>query len=143
MGRKRPADMIAVDTSALIAIILNEPEREAFLAALDDASTIVISAASLVETRLVAWSRGQQPLVDEVNALILAFGIEIGPISGAEADFAHTGNTTYGKGNGHPAQLNFGDLFSYALAKSRNIPLLFKGDDFSKTDIVSAVSRVA
>jgi ribonuclease VapC len=131
--------MIAVDTSALVAIILNEPERDQFLAVLDEASAIVMSATSLVETRLVAWSLGQQILVDEVNALILAYSIEIVPAGEPDADFAHAANITYGKGSGHPAQLNFGDLFSYALAKSRDIPLLFKGYDFAQTDIIVSV----
>jgi ribonuclease VapC len=133
--------MIAVDTSALIAIILNEPEREQFLALLDAAPAILMSSSSLVETRLVAWSRGQQLLVDEINALIVAYGIEIVPTGRPDADAAHVANISYGKGSGHPAQLNFGDLFSYALAKVRDVPLLFKGDDFGKTDIASALTQ--
>lgn len=135
--------MIAVDTSALIAIILNEPERDAFLGVLDDAAAIVMSAASLVETRLVAWSRGQQPFVDAVNALILAYGIEVAPADWSDADHAHDANVTYGKGGGHPINLNFGDLFSYSLASARGLPLLFKGDDFGQTDIVSAATMTA
>ena len=131
--------MIAVDTSAMIAIILNEPERAPFLALLDNAPAIIMSSTSLVETRLIAWSRGKQSLIDEVNALILAFGIEIVPAGGPDAECAHEANILYGKGNGHPAKLNFGDLFAYALAKSRDIPLLFKGNDFAQTDIKSAV----
>ncbi len=134
--------MIAVDTSALIAIVLNEPERDVFLAVLDEASAVVMSSASLVETRLVAWSRGQQSLVEEVNALILAYGIEIAPTSKPDAESAHNANVTFGKGSGHPAQLNFGDLFGYALAKTRGLPLLFKGDDFSRTDIESATKQL-
>ena len=130
--------MIAVDSSALIAIILNEPERSSILTILDSATAVVMSPASLVETRLVAWSRGQQSLVDEVNALVLAYGIEIAPTGLPDADTAHEANVTYGKGSGHPAQLNFGDLFAYALAKSRGIPLLFKGNDFAQTDVTSA-----
>jgi ribonuclease VapC len=78
--------------------------------------------------------------VDEVNALILAYAIEIAATGAPEAELAHLANITYGKGSGHPAQLNFGDLFSYALAKSRDMPLLYKGDDFGKTDIASAVA---
>ena len=135
--------MIAVDTSALIAIILNEPERDAFLGTLDEAAAIVMSAASLVETRLVAWSRGRQPLVDEVNALILAYRIEVAPVDWSDADHAYDANITFGKGGGHPANLNFGDLFSYSLAKARGAPLLFKGDDFGKTDIVSPARMTA
>ena len=131
--------MIAVDSSALIAIMLNEAERASFLDILDNAPAIVMSAPSLVETRLVAWARGQESLVDQVNALVLAYGIEIAPPGLPEADYAHDANVRYGKGSGHPAQLNFGDLFAYALARSRDIPLLFKGNDFAHTDIMSAV----
>ena len=131
--------MIAVDSSALIAIMLNEAERASFLDILDNAPAIVMSAPSLVETRLVAWARGQELLVDQVNALVLAYGIEIAPPGLPEADYAHAANVRYGKGSGHAAQLNFGDLFAYALAKSRDIPLLFKGNDFAHTDIMSAV----
>ena len=130
--------MIAVDSSAMIAIILNEPERPSILTILDNATAIVMSSASLVETRLVAWSRGQHALVDEVNALVLAYGIEIAPTGLPDADTAHEANVTYGKSSGHPAQLNFGDLFAYALAKSRGIPLLFKGNDFAQTDVTAA-----
>jgi ribonuclease VapC len=78
-------------------------------------------------------------LVDQVNALVLAYGIEIAPPGLPETDYAHAANVRYGKGSGHRAQLNFGDLFAYALAKSRDIPLLFKGHDFAHTDIMSAV----
>jgi ribonuclease VapC len=131
--------MIAVDSSALIAIMLNEAERASFLDILDNAPAIVMSAPSLVETRLVAWARGQELLVDQVNALVLAYGIEIAPPGLPETDYAHAANVRYGKGSGHAAQLNFGDLFAYALAKSRDIPLLFKGNDFAHTDIMSAV----
>lgn len=131
--------MIAVDSSALIAIMLNEAERASFLDILDNAPAIVMSAPSLVETRLVAWARGQESLVDQVNALVLAYGIEIAPPGLPEADYAHAAHMRYGKGSGHPAQLNFGDLFAYALARSRDIPLLFKGNDFAHTDIMSAV----
>ena len=131
--------MIAVDSSALIAIMLNAAERASFLDILDNAPAIVMSAPSLVETRLVAWARGQELLVDQVNALVLAYGIEIAPPGLPEADYAHAANVRYGKGSGHPAQLNFGDLFAYALAKSRDIPLLFKGNDFAHTDVMSAV----
>jgi ribonuclease VapC len=131
--------MIAVDSSALIAIMLNEAERASFLDILDNAPAIVMSAPSLVETRLVAWARGQELLVDQVNALVLAYGIEIAPPGLPEADYAHAANVRYGKGSGHAAQLNFGDLFAYALAKSRDISLLFKGHDFAHTDVMSAV----
>ena len=130
--------MIAVDTSALMAIVLHEPERTTFLAIINRADVIVMSSASLIETRIVCFRRGGQPLVAEVDDLIEAFGIQIIPPDAAEIAIAHDAFVHYGKGNGHPAQLNFGDLFSYALAKAGDMPLLFKGDDFGRTDIVPA-----
>ena len=131
--------MIAVDTSALMAIVLREPERAGFLAALEAADDLAISAGTLVETRMVCFSRGGPVLVAEVDALIDALGINVRPPGENELAVAHTGFVQFGKGNGHPAQLNFGDLFAYALAKSNDAPLLFKGDDFAASDVTSAL----
>ena len=131
--------MIAVDTSALMAIVLREPERAGFLAALEAADDLAISAGTLVETRMVCFSRGGPVLVAEVDALIDALGINVRPPGENELAVAHAGFVQFGKGNGHAAQLNFGDLFAYALAKSNNAPLLFKGDDFAATDVASAM----
>lgn len=138
MGRKRPADMIAVDSSAFIAIIKNEPERGSFMDILKRADRVLASPATIVEARIVAHRRGGNDLVCELEALFAAASVEIVPIDDADLDVAHTAFVTYGKGNGHPAQLNFGDLFSYALAKARGVPLLYKGDDFVHTDIEAA-----
>ncbi len=129
--------MIAVDTSAIMAIVLKEQERATLLAALGSAQSIVVSSATLIEIRVVSYRRGGQSLVDEVDALIEALGIDVIAPGPAEVQSAHDAFVLYGKGGGHPAQLNFGDLFSYGLAKARNIPLLFKGDDFSATDIAT------
>jgi ribonuclease VapC len=75
-----------------------------------------------------------------LDELIDRYGIATVSVDGAQAAIAHEAFMAYGKGSGHPARLNFGDLFSYALAKSRDLPLLFKGDDFARTDIASALS---
>ena len=131
--------MIAVDTSALMAIVLHEPERAALLAALEAAEDLAISSGTVVETRIVCFSRGGPSLVTEVDALIAALGIRIEPVGDNELAVAHAGFVQFGKGNGHAAQLNFGDLFAYALAKSNNAPLLFKGNDFAATDVASAM----
>ena len=127
--------MIAVDTSALIAITFDEPERDMFMAALKSADTTLISAASVVEAQMVVFRRrGDEGLAILRGVLELPV-FEIVPPGPAEIAIAHAAFVKYGKGNGHPAQLNFGDLFSYALAKSRGVPLLFKGDDFALTDV--------
>jgi len=132
--------MIAVDTSAIIAIVLHEPERAALLAALLNAGAAAISSGTMIETRIVCFRRGGQQLVSEVDKLIDALGIQIMPPGDEEVAAAHRAFLQCGKGNGHPAQLNFGDLFSYALAKARGLPLLFIGDDFAATDIRSAIA---
>ena len=130
--------MIAVDTSALMAIVLREPEREAMLAALGAEERSLISAGTMIEVRMVCFRRGGEVLVSEVEELIDSLGVETVPVGESEVSAASNALTQYGKGNGHPAQLNFGDLFSYALAKVLGIPLLFKGNDFAETDIVAA-----
>jgi len=132
--------MIAVDTSALIAICLYEAERERFIDVMDRAERIFVSAATLVETRIVAHNKGGAALVEKLDTLLETFDVEIVPPDLEQGDIAHAAFVQYGKGGGHRAQLNFGDLFSYALAKSRGVPLLYKGDDFVHTDIAAVVS---
>ena len=130
--------MIAIDTSALVAIIFAEPEREAFKAAIRNADKALISAVSVVEARMVVYRRrgeGALGALDEILGLPM---FEIVAPEASELSIAHAAFVTYGKGSGHPAGLNFGDLFSYALAKARGAPLLFKGEDFRRTDIEPA-----
>jgi ribonuclease VapC len=132
--------MIAVDTSALVAIVFDEAERPAFLQIIQRASKALISIVSLVETRVVVYGRrGQRGIVIVDDVLRLPM-FEIVPPGAAEMDAAYAAFVAYGRGSGHPANLNFGDLFSYALAKARGVPLLFKGGDFSQTDIQSAAT---
>jgi ribonuclease VapC len=127
--------MIAVDTSALVAILLGEIERTDYLAILDSADGIFVSTGTLIEARMVIHGRGGPPLVQKLDSLCRDYQMKMVSPGDEEVQYAQHAFTTYGKGSGHPAQLNFGDLFAYALAKARDIPLLFKGTNFSKTDI--------
>ena len=131
--------MIVVDTSALLAILLGEPERAQCQAALEAADQAVMSVGTLIEARIVARGKGGDPMVALLDALIEQAGIAIVAVSEDHAEIANAGFIQYGKGNRHTAQLNFGDLFAYALAKSNNAPLLFKGDDFAATDVAAAM----
>ena len=132
--------MIAVDTSALVAIVFDEAERPAFLQVIQRASKALISTVSIVEARVVVYGRrGQRGIVIVHDVLRLPM-FEIVPPGLAELEAAYAAFVAYGRGSGHPAGLNFGDLFSYALAKVRGVPLLFKGNDFSQTDIQSAAA---
>ena len=130
--------MIAVDTSALLAILFREPERDRLQTILEQAEGAVISTGTLIEARMVTRGRGGDAMVALLDDLIALAGIAIQPVTEDQAALAHAAFVQYGKGGGHPAQLNFGDLFSFALAKQRGLPLLFKGNDFAATDIVSA-----
>lgn len=127
-----------VDTSALVAVLAAEPERMAFLTLLRANAEVKVSAVTFFEFGMVVdrWkkpvvSRGVEPLMSLIEA-------EIVPVTAETARVAREAYAAYGKGN-HPAKLNFGDCFAYALAKQTGEPLLFKGDDFARTDIVSAV----
>jgi ribonuclease VapC len=130
--------VIVVDTSAVVAIAFAEPEREAFVRAVQEAGKALISTVSVVEARMVVYGRRGPRAVVLVDDLLRLPIFEIVPPGPAEMDAAYSAFVTYGRGSGHPAGLNFGDLFSYALAKVRGVPLLFKGDDFSRTDAAQA-----
>lgn len=126
--------MIVVDSSALIAILLHEPEREAFLNALTHSTNIYMSWVSIVETHVVAMSKHPPIPAELVEKLIHLADVHPVEFNGLQAKNAWIAYERYGKGR-HPAGLNFGDCFAYALAKEQNAPLLCKGDDFIKTDI--------
>jgi ribonuclease VapC len=130
MGRAWLAAMIAVDTSAIVAIILGEPERARFRRVLRNADKALISTVSAVEARLVIHSRRGQRGIVLADGLLRLPVFELAPPGLAEMDAAYAAFVAYGRGSGHPANLNFGDLFSYALAKIRAVPLLFKGKRF-------------
>lgn len=130
--------MIVVDTSALAAIVFRESDRTRFRSAIMSAGSAAMSSGTLVEVRIVLYRRGGAQLVAELEEILAVASIEIVPVDREQADIAHEAFMRYGKGSGHPAGLNFGDLFAYALAKTRGVPLLFKGEDFMQTDVEPA-----
>jgi ribonuclease VapC len=131
--------VIVADSSALVAILRAEAEEIVFLEAIAVARPPLLSAVSLLETSIVlAGPSGATEALAPLDALIASARITVIPFDEDQARIARTAFLKYGKGR-HPAALNFGDCAAYALAKSRNVPLLFKGDDFRKTDIVAAV----
>ena len=131
--------MIVVDSSALIAILLQEEGADKFALAMEVDERLLISAATLVESGAVALSRGGESLLARLQAIIADAGIEVLPVTLDQANVATEAYCQYGRGIGRPACLNFGDCFSYALAKVLNQPLLYKGDDFARTDLRSAL----
>ena len=129
---------MVVDTSALIAIMGDEPERHPFNKLIEAAADPCISAASLLETRMVLFARSGDNAILALDAFLLKSGMTVVEVSPRLADIAFDAYRHFGKGTGHGADLNYGDCFSYALAKYLDKPLLFKGTDFSQTDIASA-----
>jgi len=126
-----------IDTSALVSIVLREPDYGRFRDALAAAPYTAISAATWLESALVTTSRLGVQGRTYLDQIVATIGTEIVAVDAAQAEVAYDGWQRFGKGR-HAAGLNFGDCFSYALARLRNEPLLFKGEDFSKTDIVPA-----
>lgn len=129
--------MIAIDSSAIIAILLIEREAADFRRAIV-AGGAVVGAPTLVETRLVLESRMPAHAERTLRAFLRDNGITITPFDAFMAEVAQDAFARYGKGRGHPAQLNFGDCLSYAVAKTLALPLLFKGHDFGHTDVAPA-----
>jgi ribonuclease VapC len=128
-----------VDTSALIAILRAEPDAATMARALVDADAARLSAANFVEAAAVI-DAGRDPIASRrYDDLLREAGIILEPVTEVQARLARQAYRDFGKGSGHPAQLNFGDCFAYALAKDANEPLLYKGTDFAATDIASAL----
>jgi ribonuclease VapC len=128
--------MIVVDTSILVAIIREEDEAALFTDILDETEA-VMSVVSYVEAHMVVAGRKLDANPRRVELTAQDLGIEIVDVTRDQAEAAVRAFLQYGKGR-HRARLNLADCFTYALAKSRGIPLLFKGDDFAKTDIIAA-----
>jgi len=126
-----------IDTSAIIAILRDEPEAAFCARAIADASSRRVSAISYVEAAVVIDASGDPIASRRVDEFFKIAQISIEAVAEADAHIARDAYRDFGKGSGHPAKLNFGDCFAYALAKSRREPLLFKGDDFAHTDINS------
>jgi ribonuclease VapC len=129
---------VIIDSSAVIAILFDEPDALAFATAIGNAGRVAMAAPTLVETTLVAEGRTREGMRDRLDALLAKAEAEIVPFTAEHAALARDAWRRYGKGR-HPAGLNLGDCFAYALAVARDEPLLFKGGDFSLTDVKAAI----
>jgi len=125
---------MVIDTSALLAIFLAEAEREPFLNAIISAPVCLLSAANLLETGIVLEARRGAALGREFDLFVYRAALQIVPVDADQVEIARRAWRMFGKGR-HPAALNFGDCFAYALARSSGEPLLAKGEDFRRTDV--------
>jgi ribonuclease VapC len=125
---------MVIDSSAIVAVLLNEKNAAPIAQAIDVASQRLLSAANLLEASIVIESRKGEAGGRELDLLLYRAAIEVVAVDQDQAETARIAWRRFGKGR-HPAGLNYGDCFAYALAKSRGLPLLFQGDDFSHTDV--------
>ena len=129
---------MVVDTSAIIAFLRGEPEADRIETRLDEATELRMSAFNAFECRAVLLRRFGESAVGDFDLLVVRAGIVLDPFDDDQATLALDAYRRFGKGSGDPAQLNLGDCAAYALARSRGLPLLFVGDDLSRTDIAVA-----
>jgi len=127
-----------IDTSALLAILRDEPEAASCAEAIADAATSRISAGNFLETAIVTDASRDPIASRRLDDLLKVADIAIEPVTAEQARLGREAYRDFGKGSGHPAQLNFGDCFAYALAKVTGESLLFKGDDLAQTDVTPA-----
>jgi ribonuclease VapC len=130
---------VVLDTSALLAVLLGEPERDQIVTLLSEAEDPLISAATLVEASIVMEARVGPPGVDKLDALLSAAGVRCVAVDITQAHVARDAFARYGKGRSS-AGLNFGGCFAYALARAMDRRLLFKGEDFGRTDVTPALA---
>ena len=129
-----------VDTSALLAILRDEPEAEEYVRAIDKAAVRRLSAANYAEAAAVIDASHDPIASRRFDELLREAQCVIEPVTEAQARIAREAYRDFGRGTSHPARLNFGDCFAYALAKAMHEPLLFKGNDFKYTDVIPALS---
>jgi ribonuclease VapC len=129
---------MVIDSSALLAILKDEPERRRFNEAIEAAAERLLSVATFVEVSIVIDARYGPPGLHHVDLFLDRADIELVDVDAEQARIARDAYSRFGKGR-HPAGLNFGDCFSYALAHTRGLPLLFKGEDFARTDLAAAI----
>lgn len=129
---------MVVDTSAVIAFLRGEAGADRIEILLDETSELRMSAFNAFECRVVLLRRFGESAVGDFDLLVVRAGVILDPFDADQAELALEGYRRFGKDSGHPAQLNLGDCAAYALARSRALPLLFVGDDFSRTDIEAA-----
>jgi ribonuclease VapC len=132
---------MVIDSSALIALLLSEPETDEFVTAIAGSLVRLISAASYLETTIVMLSRSGSEGQRKLDRLLTDLAATVFPFTLDQAVLAAEAYKRYGKGSGHPAGLNFGDCFTYGLAKLTGEPVLFRGNDFSRTDLASATAQ--
>ena len=125
---------MVLDTSALLAMLLNEPDADDFRGALEDDEIRMVSAATLLETAMVIETRKGEAAGRELDLLVHKADVAVVPVDAEQIAEARRAYRRFGKGR-HPAALNFGDLFAYALARTSGEALLYKGGDFEKTDV--------
>jgi ribonuclease VapC len=128
---------VIIDTSAIVAILFNEDDAETYARAITHADSCRVSAATFIEAAIVVAAQTKNVGASQLDAFFRRAGITIEPVTEEQAHIARQAFTDFGKGR-HAAGLNYGDCFSYALAKSTGEPLLFKGKDFAKTDLLAA-----
>ncbi len=128
---------MTIDTSAVLAILLREPERDEFLVQINGAPRCIMSAVSVLEASIVLERRRGEDASSDLDRFLREAAVEIVPFDVQQMEWARLGFRRYGKGR-HPAGLNFGDCAAYALSRWSGEPLLYKGTDFSSTDVVSA-----
>jgi len=133
---------VIIDPSALVAVLLREPEARAYARVIRAAPARRLSAASYVELSAVVDGRRDAVLSSALDELLIAWRIEVVALSAHQARLAREAYQRFGRGSGHPARLNMGDCFSYALARDLGEPLLFKGSAFALTDIELLVEPV-
>ena len=135
---KSPDFLVVIDPSAIVAMIAGENERGSFLQTCRTNAPIRLSAAGYLEAGIVVDGRGDPVLSRELDELLTMLGVVVEPVTATQARIARRAYQQFGRGSGHPARLNFGDCFSYALAMETAEPLLFKGTDFAHTDVLVA-----
>ncbi|PZR79651.1 MAG: VapC toxin family PIN domain ribonuclease [Candidatus Aeolococcus gillhamiae] len=128
-----------VDTSAIIAILRGEQDAQRYIDALASAQTPRISAGTYVETAVVVDANRDPVLSGRLDDIIALSRIAVEPVTQVHAEIARRAYRDFGRGTGHPAELNFGDCFAYALARASGEPLLYKGGDFARTDVTPAL----
>ena len=128
-----------VDSSALVAILTDEPGSTVLNDLLISTDGSVVSAASYLETGIVLDRHGRGPVTDALDDYLEGAALSVAPVTARQARIARAAYRDFGRGSCHSAKLNFGDCFAYALAIERDEPLLFKGDDFTHTDVRSAL----
>ncbi len=129
-----------IDTSAVLAILFAEDDAATYASAIAGAGVRLMSAANYLEAGVVIDNQAKGNGGRQFDAFIARAEISVEPVTREQADIARQAYLDFGKGN-HPARLNFGDCFAYALSKATGLPLLFKGEDFGKTDLTSALAQ--